>query len=101
MPAPDFRTSYHRTVVVVFGPKGFEAMDRNDRIRACYQHCTLKWVMGEQMTNRSLRERFRLPESKSASVSQVVAAAIEARVIKPDKTAGASRKFARYLPFWA
>jgi hypothetical protein len=33
----------------------------------------------------------------SDSVSQV----IEAGVIKPDEKVGASRKFARYLPFWA
>ncbi|MFH0731043.1 MAG: hypothetical protein V2B19_32460 [Pseudomonadota bacterium] len=76
-------------------------MDREDRIRACYQHSALKWVMSERMTNQSLRERFHLPESKSASVSQVIAMAIEAGVIKPDEKAGASRKFARYLPFWA
>ncbi len=61
----------------------------------------LKWVMGERMTNQSLRERFHLPENKSASGYQVIAAAIEAGVIKPDAMAGASRKFARYLPFWA
>lgn len=52
-------------------------------------------------SGQSLRERFHLPESKSASVSQVIAQAIEAGVIKPDERVGASRKFARYLPFWA
>lgn len=101
LPAPDFRTSHLRTVVVIFGPRDFEAMDRDDRIRACYQHCCLKWVMGERMTNQSLRERFHLPESKSASVSQVISAAIEANVVKADEKVGGSRKFARYLPFWA
>jgi predicted HTH transcriptional regulator len=101
LPAPDFRTTHRRTVVVIFGPRDFEEMDRNDRIRACYQHCCLKWVMGERMTNQSLRERFHLPESKTASVSQVIAAAIEAGAIKPDEKVGGSRKFARYLPFWA
>jgi len=101
LPAPDFRTGHRRTVVVIFGPRDFEEMDRDDRIRACYQHCALKWVMGERMTNQSLRERFHLAESKSASVSQVIAAAIETGVIKPDEKVGASRKFARYLPYWA
>jgi predicted HTH transcriptional regulator len=101
LPAPDFRTSHLRTVVVIFGPKSFEDMDRNDRIRACYQHCSLKWVMGERMTNQSLRERFHLPESKTTSVSQVISAAIETGVVKPDEKVGGSRKFARYLPFWA
>lgn len=53
------------------------------------------------MTNQSLRERFGLAESKSATVSQVIAATIEAGFIKLDQSAGESRRYARYLPFWA
>lgn len=53
------------------------------------------------MTNQSLRERFHLPESKSAIVSQIIAAAIDSNMIKLDEEVGTSRKFARYLPFWA
>lgn len=99
--APDFRVSHNRTVATLFGPKPLEDMDREDRVRACYQHCALKWVMSERMTNQSLRERFYLPESKSAIISQIIAATIEAGKIKPDEKVGGSRKYARYLPFWA
>ncbi len=101
LPAPYFRTDHRRTTVVIYGPKDFDAMDREDRVRACYQHCALKWVMSERMTNQSLRERFRLPEGKSAIISQIIAATIEAGMIKSDEKVGASRKFARYLPLWA
>lgn len=101
LPAPDFRTTHQRTVAVIFGHKDLDKMDRKDRIRACYQHSALKWVMGERMTNQSLRERFHLPESKSAIISQIIAAAIDAKMIKLDEEVGSSRKFARYLPFWA
>lgn len=76
-------------------------MDRNNRIRACYQHAALKWVMAERMTNQSLRERFGLPDTKAAVVSQVIAAAPDAGSVKADESVGGSRKFARYLPFWA
>jgi predicted HTH transcriptional regulator len=76
-------------------------MDRNARIRACYQHCVLRYVMREAMTNQSLRERFKLPPHKSASVSQVIAATINANLIKADEEAGTSRRQARYLPHWA
>jgi ATP-dependent DNA helicase RecG len=93
----------------LFGPMGaysvlFSPMRPphcDDRVRACYQHCTLKWVMSERMTNQTLRERFHLPESKVASISQVISATLEAKLIKLDEKAGGSRKFARYLPFWA
>jgi ATP-dependent DNA helicase RecG len=101
LPAPDFRVGHQRTIVTLFGPKDFESMDRADRIRACYQHAALKWVMSERMTNQSLRERFHLPESKSAIISQIIAFSIETGTIKPDEKVGTSRKFARYLPFWA
>jgi predicted HTH transcriptional regulator len=101
LPAPNFQAAHLRTIVTIYGPKDFEDMDRDDRIRACYQHCSLKWVFSERMTNQSLRERFHLPESKTAIVSQIIAAAIEAGSIKADERVGASRKFARYLPFWA
>jgi len=101
LPAPDFRAIHQRTLVTIYGPRPFDAMGRDDRVRACHQHCTLKWVMSERMTNQSLRERFRLPESKSAIASQVISATIEAGLIKPDEKVGTSRKYARYLPFWA
>lgn len=101
LPAPDFRVASSRTVAVVFGPRPFERMGRDDRTRACYQHCCLRYVMSHAMTNQSLRDRFRLPESKSTIVSQILAAAIDATLIKPDTKVGTSRKFARYLPFWA
>lgn len=101
LPAPDFRGEHSRTSVVIYGPKPFDDMDRGDRIRACYQHAALKWVMSERMTNQSLRQRFQLPEAKSAIASQVIAITIEAELIKLDERVGSSRKYARYLPFWA
>src|SRR4051812_37305451 len=88
LPPPDFRSGHQRTTVLIQGPRAFEDMDRDERVRACYQHCVLKWVMAERMTNLSLRERFHLPESKSAIVSQVISAAIEANSIKPDEKVG-------------
>lgn len=101
LPAPDFHVGAGRTTARIYGPRSFEAMDRVDRIRATYQHCALRWVMNERMTNTSLRERFGLPESKSATASQVITATTQAGLIKLDARSGASKKLARYLPFWA
>lgn len=53
------------------------------------------------MTNQFLRERFRPGENKAAIPSQIIAAPIEAGQIKADESVGKSRKFARYVPFWA
>jgi len=100
LPAPRFSTSFGRTEVVVFGGKPFEQMDRDERVRAAYQHCCLRYVMRKNMTNQSLRERFHLPESKVSTVSTVINQAIDAGLIRLDKSVGTSRKFSRYLPFW-
>lgn len=101
LPAPDFRVAYKRTVVVLYGHKPFDEMGRDDRVRSCYQHCALRWVMSEHLTNQSLRKRFGLGEDKAAIASQIISAAVDAGLIKPDETVGGSRKYARYAPFWA
>lgn len=101
LPPPRFQSYLQRTTVTVYGPLPFDEMDRDDRIRACYQHCSLKWVLNKRMTNQTLRERFGLAEGRAAIASQVISATIDAGMIKPDESVGASRKYARYLPFWA
>ncbi len=102
LPAPDFKVGFKRTVVILYGHRSFRQMDRSDRVRACYQHCVLQWVLRQQMTNQSLRKRFKLPPGSTASVSQVIQATIEDRLIKPDPgMPEKSKKLARYLPIWA
>ncbi|MFZ4429728.1 MAG: ATP-binding protein [Phycisphaerales bacterium] len=101
LPAPQFREEHRRTSVVLAGPKQFEDMDRDDRIRACYQHAGLRRVANDFMTNQTLRERFKLPDAKSATVSQVIAATLEAGLIKADSSVGTSLRLRRYLPYWA
>jgi predicted HTH transcriptional regulator len=100
LPAPDFHPAFRRTEAVLWGSKPFEAMERQDRVRACYQHCCLLWVTKQSMTNQTLRERFQLPEQKAAAVSRVIAATVEEELIKPDEGAGESKKHARYKPWW-
>lgn len=101
LPAPSFVADDVRTQVTIYGPAKIGAMDRADRIRACYQHCALKYVMSERMTNQSLRQRFGLSESKSAIASQAIAATVDAGLVKLDEKVGSSKKYARYVPFWA
>lgn len=101
LPAPDFRVGDVRTSAVLFAHKEFEDMDRNERIRATYQHCCLRYVMNEKMTNQSLRERFKLPEKKSESVSRAIRDSIEAGKIKLSDPDATSLRYRSYLPFWA
>lgn len=101
LPAPDFRVSETHTTVVLFGQKSFDEMDRNDKVRACYQHCCLRYVSGEKMTNQSLRERFKLGEGKADQVSRIIRETVNAGQIKSDDPASASKRYSKYVPFWA
>ncbi len=76
-------------------------MGRNDRVRACYQHCCLRYVMNERMTNQSLRERFKLAEGKTATVSQIIGATVDAGKIKLADPTQTSTRYRSYVPFWA
>ncbi|MDA1052443.1 MAG: putative DNA binding domain-containing protein [Planctomycetota bacterium] len=101
LPAPDFRVGQRRTTAVLFSHLEIDEMDRNNRIRACYQHCCLRYVMNEQMNNQSLRERFKLSVKKSATVSQIIAATVEAGKIKLADPNQKSSRYWTYIPFWA
>jgi len=101
LPAPEFLKELRRTNVIIHGPRAFKEMDRHARIRACYQHCVLRYILREVMTNQSLRGRFGLDGNQAATITKVIAATVEAGLVKLDEESGESRKLARYLPFWA
>jgi ATP-dependent DNA helicase RecG len=103
LPAPDIRISPLHTTVVLFAHKAFADMGPVERVRACYLHCCLKYVSNEKMTNQSLRERFKLEDTraKSASVSQIITAAVAQKLIKLDDPDNTSKRYARYVPHWA
>jgi ATP-dependent DNA helicase RecG len=101
LPAPDFRVGETRTTAVLFAHQDFAHMSKSDRIRACYQHCCLLYVSNQRMSNQTLRERFRLSESKTATVSLLIGATKDNGLIKADESESTSTRYARYLPFWA
>jgi ATP-dependent DNA helicase RecG len=101
LPAPDFRVGETRTTAILFAHQDFADMSKSDRIRACYQHCCLLYVSNRRMSNQTLRERFRLGESRTATVSLVIKATKDAGLISPDDSESTSTRYASYLPFWA
>jgi ATP-dependent DNA helicase RecG len=101
LPAPEFRVDSIRTTCVLHGARAFVEMGRDDRIRACYQHCCLRYVSNEPMTNRSLRERFGLAEHQTAVASHIITATQAVGLIMPDGASTSSKRYARYVPFWA
>lgn len=100
LPAPIFEVTSNHTRSVLFGHKDFAEMDKEDRIRACYLHCCLRYVNREHMNNASLRQRFGIAQKNQAQVSRVIKDTVNAGFIRPyDAEAGS--KAMRYVPCWA
>jgi ATP-dependent DNA helicase RecG len=101
LPAPDFQTQEKHTKIIMYAHQTLNQMDKQDKIRACYQHCCLKYVSNEKMTNQTLRERFKIDEKNSAIVSRIINETKEANLIKDDDPNNKSFKYSKYIPFWA
>ena len=101
LPAPDFQTQEKHTKAIMFAHQTLNEMDKKDKIRACYQHCCLKYVSNEKMTNQTLRERFKIEEHNYAIASRIIRDTIEAKFVKEEDITNKSRKYAAYIPFWA
>lgn len=43
---------------ILYAPTKLTTMQKDDRIRACYQHTCLYYVNNKKGNNRSIRERF-------------------------------------------
>lgn len=100
LPAPLFERLEGFTRAVLFAHKPLSAMDKADRVRACYLHACLRYVTRKEMTNTSLRERFGVAEQNRSIVSRLIREAVESGAIVPADP-DAAPKLMRYLPFWA
>lgn len=101
LPAPDILIQEKHTKVIMYSYKTLNQMDKKDKIRACYQHCCLKYVSNDKMTNQSLRERFKIESKNAAIASRIIKEALKDNVIKEDDPESNSRKYKKYIPFWA
>lgn len=101
LPAPYFISTEVHTKVILYAHKQLREMDRNDKIRAVYQHASLKWVSNDFMTNQTLRERFSIDDRNYSMASRLIKDALIAGAIKEADTDSKSKKYAKYLPYWA
>ena len=90
-----------RTIVSLYAYKTLADLEKDERIRACYQHACLKYVSNEKMTNQSLRSRFGIEEQNSAVASRIIRETLNAKLIKEDDPEKQSRKYKKYIPVWA
>lgn len=100
LPAPKIELYEESTKVTLFSEIPFSKISAEDKLWACYLHACIKQVQGEQITNSSLRERFGLKESSSASISRLIKEAVDMKLIKPLEPTTAPR-YMKYIPIWA
>lgn len=99
LPPPLIEDIEDSTVVTVFMPRPFASMSQEERVRACFQHASLRYEQGQPMSNSSLRERFGLTERQYPQVSSVIRDAIAAGRIRPLNQDQGNRN-ARYVPYF-
>lgn len=98
LPPPDFRVEGDAVRVVLYAPRRFAEMTPQERIRACYQHASLKFVSGQRMSNATLRERLGIDPQNAAQASVIIKQALKAELIR---TADPEHPKSGYVPFWA
>jgi len=100
LPAPDFTTTAAHTKSTLFAYRPLARMDKNDRIRACYQHAVLCVVSNDRMTNASLRKRFSIKDKNYSVASRIIRETIDEKLVKPYDPDNKSGKHISYVPFW-
>ncbi len=94
LPAPNFEKYEDFTKVTLYARKSLRNMTLDDKVRACFQHCVLKYVENSRMTNATLRERLGIGEKNYPAASVIIRTTIEKKLIKE------SEKPKEYVPIW-
>lgn len=100
LPAPLFEKPEGFTRAVLFAHKPLSAMDKAERVRACYLHACLRYVTRQAMTNASVRQRFGIASNNKAMASRLLREAVDAEMIRL-VSADVGHKSRSYVPFWA
>ncbi|RFM29684.1 ATP-binding protein [Deminuibacter soli] len=101
LPAAKFERGEDYTRVTLYAHMQLTKMEKDDRIRACYQHCCLLYVSNSTMTNQTVRKRFVIAETNYPMASRIIYETLETGLIKPKDATSTSKKHAAYVPFWA
>jgi len=100
LPPPHIMAYDTHTRVTLYAHRLFSKMSKSEKLQACYLHACVKWVLQEDMTNSSLRERFAIDEKNKSMVSRLLSDACNAGLIRKHEEV-TSDKYRKYLPYWA
>jgi predicted HTH transcriptional regulator len=101
LPPIKFEEGANHFKVTLYAPRTFAQMTHQERINACYQHAVLKFYSNSAMTNKTLRERLKMPEKQRSMVSVLIQEAMDEGRIVAANPENKSKKFTEYIPAWA
>lgn len=101
LPSPSIMAGDGFTKVTVFSHKTLRQFSAADRVNLVYMHSCLQFGNHGELSNQSLRQRFPAEMMSSTVASRWITEALDEGRIKPSDSESQSRKYARYLPFWA
>ena len=100
LPPPKLVRYENGTRVILYAKRPFSSWSGEEKLRACYFHACIRFIQGDYLTNKSLRDRFGVAESSAGSVSRLIAQCVQERKLKPlDPQAG--NRYMKYVPYWA
>ena len=101
LPAPEFLDDNDFMRVTLFGHQNINDMGRADKIRACYQHCCLRWVCRDYMTNATLRKRLGIDDQNYPVASRIIKDTTDQGLIRLYDPENKSNRTRKYIPFWS
>jgi predicted HTH transcriptional regulator len=101
LPAPEFLDDRDFMRVTLFGHQNIGEMGRVDKIRACYQHCCLRWVCRDYMTNTSLRKRLGINDENYPMASRIIKDTMDKGLIRLYDPENKSNRTRKYVPSWS
>jgi len=101
LPAPEFLADRDFMRITLFGHKNIGEMGRADKTRACYQHCCLRWVCRDYMTNATLRRRLGIDDQNYPMASRIIKDTTDQGLIRLYDPENKSNRTRKYIPFWS
>lgn len=98
---PKFHIGDGVTKTILIGKHDFTTMSASERIWAIFMHACRMYASRSTMTNQSFRDRYGLAAGKSSMVSLHFQQAVDDGLIRPQNEESTSKRYARYVPFYA
>lgn len=100
LPPYQCRLGSHHTTMILSRYKLLRDLAPEERIRAIYQHCCLRFVNNKTTNNESVRERFKIDKKNASQATRLINEAVSAGKIRPADP-DAAYKLKSYVPYWA